>query len=88
MSEETVNALSDYIAKDILKQPKRPIAPDVKLISSGLVDSFSLVDLAMFVEDRFGVKIHDTELNAQTFDTLNDLASLIETRQKTGGKRR
>ena len=86
MSDETVKVLSEYITKDILKHSKRPLTPDAKLISSGLIDSFSLVDLGMFVEDRFGVKIDDTELNAQTFDTLNDLAALIESRQKTGGR--
>lgn len=87
MSDEIVQALSEYIAKSILKQPKRVLTADTLLLSSGLVDSFSLVDLAMFIEERFGVRIHDTELNAQTFDTLEQLAQLIETRQKNGKRR-
>ncbi|MFZ6027733.1 MAG: acyl carrier protein [Chloroflexota bacterium] len=73
--------LSQYIATTILKQPKRSLAPDEKLISSGLIDSFHLVDLGLFVEDTWGVRIDDTELNAQTFDTLAQLAALIEARQ-------
>ena len=40
------------------------------------------MDLALFVEDTFGVRIEDTELNAQTFDSLTQLAALIESRQK------
>jgi acyl carrier protein len=51
------------------------------LISSGLIDSFHLVDLALYVEDTFGVHIDDTELNADTFDTLNQLATIIQQRQ-------
>jgi len=73
--------LEKYIATQILKQPNRKIATDEKLISSGLIDSFSLMDLALFVEDTFGVRVEDTELNAQTFDNLSQLASLIESRQ-------
>ncbi len=46
-----------------------------------MVDSFSLVDLALFVEENFGVRIDDTELNAETFDTLNQLAELIDSRR-------
>jgi acyl carrier protein len=46
-----------------------------------LIDSFSLVDVALFVEDNFDVHIDDTELNADTFDTLNQLADLIIDRQ-------
>lgn len=73
-------ALSKYIAAEILKQPDKVIPPDIAIISSGLIDSFSLVDLALFVEDKFGVHIDDTELNAESFDTINELASLIEKR--------
>jgi len=76
-----IEQLSAFIASEILKQPNRTIQPDEALISSGLIDSFSLMDLALFVEDTFGVRIEDTELNADTFDTLNALANLIQSRQ-------
>jgi acyl carrier protein len=78
---EIIQKLNVYIAKEILRQPNRAIAADEKLISSGLVDSFSLVDLGLFIEDTFGVRIEDTELNADTFDSLEQLAALIQSRQ-------
>lgn len=79
---DLITKLSTFIVSDILKQPKRVISPDEPLISSGLIDSFSLMDIALFVEDNFGVRIEDTELNADNFDNLAQLASLIESRQK------
>lgn len=79
--EEIINQLAAYIAKEILKQPNRALKADEPLISSGMIDSFSLVDLGVFVEDKFGVVIADTELNADTFDTLAQLAALIQSRQ-------
>jgi acyl carrier protein len=81
MTPEIIPVLSQYIVTKILKQPKRILGPEEKLISSGLVDSFSLVDTSLFVEETFGVRIEDTELNANTFDTLNQLADLIRSRQ-------
>ena len=81
MANETTDALGQYIAAQILKQPNRAIQPDEPLISSGLIDSFSLVDLSMFVEERFGVRLDDSELNAGTFDSLAQLADLIAQRQ-------
>lgn len=78
---EINDQLSRFIATTILKQPGRVIGADEKLISSGLIDSFSLMDLALFVEDTFGVRIEDTELNAETFDNLAQLESLIESRK-------
>jgi acyl carrier protein len=79
--EEMIAKLAASIATEILKQPKRVIKPDEPLISSGLIDSFSLMDLSLLVEKNFGVRIEDTELNAETFDSLQQLAALIQSRQ-------
>jgi len=81
MSDDVISKLYTFITREILKQPERELAPDAPLISSGLIDSFSLMDIALFVEDTFGVRIEDTELNAETFDTIQELADLIESRQ-------
>lgn len=77
MTDTIISTLETYIATQILKQPSRKISVEEPLISSGLIDSFSLMDLALYVEDTFGVRIEDTELNANTFDNLNQLAALI-----------
>jgi acyl carrier protein len=76
-----IEQLAKFIAEKIIKQPKRVITADEPLISSGLIDSFSLMDVALYVEDTFGVRIEDTELNADTFDTLTQLAALIDARK-------
>lgn len=80
MDNNIYNSLSKYIAEQILKQPDRKLSAGEALISSGLVDSFSLVDLALFVEENYNVRIDDTELNADTFDSLEQLAAIIEER--------
>ncbi len=81
MPEDIQSTLSQYIAREVLKQPSRAIDPQEALISSGLIDSFHLIDLALFVEDTYGVRIDDTELNADTFNTLVQLAALIQARR-------
>ena len=82
MNDHTmITTLSQFIAAQILKQPARTIGANEALISSGLIDSFHLVDLAIFVEDNFGVRIEDTELNSDTFDTLEQLVAIIRQRQ-------
>jgi acyl carrier protein len=81
MTDEILPRVERFISTQILKQPNRTIAAEEPLISSGLIDSFSLMDLALYVEDTFGVRIEDTELNADTFDTLNQLSTLIASRK-------
>jgi acyl carrier protein len=81
MKDEIILKLNEYITGQILKRPDKTLNPNEPLISGGLIDSFSLVDLSLFVEQTWGVRLDDTELNAQTFDTLNQLAELIESRR-------
>ena len=80
MNQIIFNSLSEYITVNILRQPQRKISPSEALISSGLIDSFSLVDLALFIEENHGVRIDDTELNASTLDSLEQLVAIIEER--------
>jgi len=72
--------LRDYLAANCLHMPCDEIPLDQPLLSTGLVDSFHLVDLAMFIETELGVRIDDTELNPSTFDTLAQLTALVEQR--------
>ena len=81
MSDEIFTKLAQYITAEIIKQPNRALNGDEALISSGLIDSFHLVDLALFVEDNFGVHIDDSELNASTFDSLDQLVAFVQSRK-------
>jgi len=80
MIAEIKMQLAKYIREQILKRPKFVLKDDDALISSGLIDSFHLVDLAVYIEESFGVRIEDTELNSETFDTLEQLANLVRKR--------
>ncbi len=72
--------LHTFIVEQLLNQPGLSLSPDTPLITSGLIDSFHRVDLALFTEDHYGVKIDDTELNGDAFDTLEQLEALIRQR--------
>ena len=78
--DEIIDQLAEKIAKNILQDPKLELDPAEPLISTGVLDSFNLVDVALMVEDTWGVRIEDFELNADTFDSLEELAALIQSR--------
>ncbi len=73
--------LKRYIAHELLKDSDRVIDDNEAIISSGLIDSFNLVDLALFIEDTFDVRVDDAELTADVFDSVSELAALIQRRQ-------
>lgn len=78
---ETQSKLAKFIAEKIMKQPKRELKPEQPLISSGLIDSFSLVDVGLFIEDEFGVRIDDSDLTVELMDTLVLMEKAVEQRR-------
>ena len=73
--------LTEYILTQIVKRPRQQLDKNTPLISNGLIDSFHLVDLAIFIEEKYGVRIDNSELNPETFDTVAQLSELIRQRQ-------
>ena len=72
--------LREFITTELMRDPEYPLQDDEPLISGGLIDSFSLVELQLFIDKEFGIHIEDTELTTNTVDAVNDLAALIEAR--------
>lgn len=75
---DTKEALREYIVKELIRNPKYKLGDSDKLISGGLIDSFSLVTLSMFLEEKFGVRPDDTELTAENMDTVEMIANYVE----------
>ena len=57
-------------------------APDESLFDAGLLDSFTLVDLATQLETNFGVQIPDSDLTPRKFDTIERIDAYISSRAK------
>ncbi len=52
------------------------------LISSGIVDSFSMVSLKRFLEKKCNVSLPDDEATPEAFDTVTSIISLVQKHQK------
>lgn len=69
------------MAATILRQPKRVIKPTESLLKSGLIDSFSLIDVQAFIEDKFGVWVDDSDMTSG-WDTLTELTALVASKKQ------
>ncbi len=74
---EVRKKLQAFIFNDLLRRPARAVADDEPLISGGLLDSFALAQIGVFVEKAFGLYIPDTELTAERMDTLDAMVARI-----------
>jgi acyl carrier protein len=74
--------IRNYILTTLMHNPKYKLGDDDKLISGGLIDSFALVELSLFLEEQFGVSIDETDLNAKKMDTIQLIADYVESHRK------
>ena len=57
----------------------RRLDPDSPLFSSGIVDSFGLLELIAFLEDSFGVSIDPARHDLIALDTPRRIGALVTT---------
>ena len=50
---------------------------DTPLISSGIVDSFSMVSLKTFLEKKYKIQIPDAKATPEAFDSVKKIAELV-----------
>ena len=74
--------LTDYITEVVAKTGQPMPTLDQPLLDSagGVIDSMSLWPLIVFVEERFGIKVEDTDIMQENFQTLRALTKFIESK--------
>lgn len=79
MTEDVKRLIIDYIKKEYLDEDSdQEITEDTKLISGGIVDSFSMVSLKMFLEKKFQIDIPDEKATPEAFDSVNNILTLLQ----------
>ncbi len=68
----------EYIVDEYLDEDDEDeVSYDSPLISSGIVDSFSMVSLKRFIENKYSIKLPDEEATPEAFDTVNSICRLV-----------
>ena len=72
MQEKKVREkLRQFIIRELIREEDYPLQDDEGVISEGLMDSFALAELGVYVEEEFDVYIPDADLTVARMDTLN-----------------
>lgn len=73
----TKQSLLEYL-KDKMGLDTDSVEEETPLFSSGLLDSFSMVDLLMFVEKACGQRISPTEVSLDNLDSVSRILQFAE----------
>ena len=69
----------EYVKAEYLEtDDDRVVTYDTPLISSGIVDSFSMVSLKVFLETTYNISIPDTKATPEAFDSIGNICALLK----------
>jgi acyl carrier protein len=75
--EDIKELVRKYVISEYLEEGEE-ITFDSPLISSGYVDSFSMVSLLVFLENKFKIKIPPEKATPEAFDSVNKIVELVK----------
>jgi acyl carrier protein len=78
MNEQEVrDKIRKYISVELIRDPGYELEDDEGIITGGLMDSFALAELSVYIEGEFDVYIPDPELTVNQMDTLDQIVSRV-----------
>ena len=76
--DEMHKMVLDYVIDEYLDEDDdEELDIDSPLISSGIVDSFSMVSLKVFLEKKYDVQIPDAKASPEAFDTVRSICNVV-----------
>ncbi len=77
--ENIKDVILEYVVNEYLEDDEEELTYDTPLISGGIVDSFSMVSLKRFLENKYKIKIPDDKATPEAFDSVNSIVALVNT---------
>ena len=79
------DVILEYIRNEYLDEEDAEdmeLDENTPLISSGIVDSFSMVSLKRFLEKKYEITIPDADASTEAFDTVSSIIEVVNKHKK------
>jgi acyl carrier protein len=78
-SEMTVqDDVRGFILETFFVADAAELSDDLSLIDSGIVDSTGMLDVILYLEERYSFHVEDTETTPANLETIGRIASYVE----------
>lgn len=72
--KETVR---EFIVTNFYVPDGNTLGDDTSLLDQGIVDSTGVLEVTAFLEEKFGIKVEDSEIVPENLDTIGSIAAFI-----------
>lgn len=82
MTNSTQDAIHRFILENFLfTEDATQLGPDDSLLGRGVVDSTGMLEIILFIEERFGIKVVDTEMVPENLDSVKRIATYVASKK-------
>jgi len=54
------------------------LADDASLLDRGIVDSTGVLEIVLYLEEQFAIKVKDSDMLPENFDSVNNMVRFVE----------
>jgi clorobiocin biosynthesis protein CloN5 len=77
MEERVHKTIRDYVVSTWLSGDERGFDDNTDLLQAGILDSFSTLNIAAFLDESFKTQLEPSEINPQNFRSVASLAAIV-----------
>ena len=74
--------VKEYILENYLfTNDQSELASDDSFLDKGIIDSTGILEIIMFLEDEFGVKVEDEEMVPENLDSVKNITEFVNSKK-------
>lgn len=83
-NRDYISNVREFVVENFLFGDGDRLQEESSFLEEGIIDSTGILELVMFLEETYGIKIQDDELVPENLDNLRNIARFLE--GKLGGR--
>lgn len=74
--EDIQEALLDFITRNFMVE-REEVDLEKSMIDEGIIDSFGLIEIATFMEEKFSMNVEDDDMTRENFGSVIKIVNFI-----------
>ncbi len=74
------DTVAKFVVDNFLFGDGARLEKDTSFLNEGIIDSTGILELIMFLEEEFDIKIEDQDLTPENLDSLSNISAFIQSK--------
>ena len=79
-SELIRQSIRQFVIQNFILEDGAGLADDASLVEEGIIDSTGILELVLFLEEKFGLSVPDQDITPENLDSIQRLETYVARR--------